>query len=61
MLAEAGSLALRRELASSGGAEATDAAEVAAALERVDLSGADDAAPHAEHDAEIDALVASMA
>ena len=62
VLAEAGSLALRRELASSGGAEATDAAEAAtAALERVDLSAADDAAPHAEHDAEIDALVASMA
>ena len=53
---------VRRELASSGGAEATDAAEAAAAaLERVDLSAADDVAPHAEHDAEIDALVASMA
>ena len=62
VLAEAGSLALRRELASSGGAEATDAAEAAtAALERVDLSAADGATPHAEHDAEIDALVASMA
>ena len=42
-------------------AEATDAADAAAAaLERVDLSAADDA-PHTEHDAEIDALVASMA